>query len=228
MREKSPTLSADAPFKDVVRLMDEENVSSVPVVDDGGKFLGMVTEAAVLLKEAYGPDAGAEVGRVERWRNRWEIEKAGATTAADLMTHPSEVRPDGKPWEAAALMYENDALRLPVTQTDGTFVGVITWRDLLQVFLRDDTSIQEEISGRIMGGALLVDPAAVAVTVSDGAVSLKGQVERVDIIEVLLELVRNVPGVVEIDAQLSAPVSPDEDAARAAEFGGSTNLPDKT
>lgn len=225
MREKSPTVSSDTPFKDVVRVMDEANASSVPVVDSAGKLLGMVTEASVLLKEAYGPDPGADAGVLERWRNRWEMEKAGATTAGDLMTHPPEVDPNSEPWETASLMYESDSLRLPVVDGDGAFVGVITWRDLLQVFLRDDDSIRSEIADRIIGGAAMADPSAVTVSVTDGVVTLKGQVEVVDIIEVLLELVRNVPGVVEIDAQLSARVDPDQESERRAEFGGSTNLP---
>ncbi len=225
IRETSPTVGPESRFKEVVRVMDDRNISAVPVVDEAGKLLGMVTEASVLLKEAYGPDAGAEAGVVERWRNRWELDKAGATTAGDLMTHPPEVRPDAEPWEAANLMYESDSLRLPVTDADGAFVGVVTWRDLLQEFLRDDAAIRSEIADRIIDGALLADPAAVAVSVADGVVTLQGQVERADIIEVLLGMVRNVPGVVEIDARLSAPVRPDKEAERAAEFGGSTKLP---
>jgi osmotically-inducible protein OsmY len=72
---------------------------------------------------------------------------------------------------------------------------------------------------------LLADPAAVNVRVEQGVVRIVGQLDTPDLVEVLLEQVRNVEGVVDVEASLTSTVDPSAEAERAQEFGGSTALP---
>ena len=49
------TVRPDTPVKDVARTMHEARVSGVPVVDDEGRLVGIVTEADLLLLEEEPP-----------------------------------------------------------------------------------------------------------------------------------------------------------------------------
>lgn len=48
------TVGPDTAFKDVVEALLRNDVSGLPVVDDEGRLLGIVTEADLVSKEAYG------------------------------------------------------------------------------------------------------------------------------------------------------------------------------
>ena len=47
------TVEPSAPFKEIVARLAEHRVSAVPVVDDGRRVLGVVSEADLLLKEEF-------------------------------------------------------------------------------------------------------------------------------------------------------------------------------
>src|SRR5690349_8873104 len=83
------TVSPDTPFREVVATMLQHSISGLPVVDDKGRLLGIVTEADLLLKEetpqpqpALIPWHGSSL-RLERIVDR--SRKATAMTAAELM-----------------------------------------------------------------------------------------------------------------------------------------------
>lgn len=209
MRSDSPTVGPDTPFKEVVRAMDTANVSAIPVVDHLDRLLGVVTESDVLLKEAWGPHP--EAGLFQRWWRREEFDKAEATTASGMMSESPSVRPGIAAWEAAQSMYDSDAVRLPVVDEDGHYLGIVSWRDLIRSFLRDDDEIREDVLARIVGSGMVADPGAVTLAVNEGVVTISGQVETEDIIDVMLDTISNLSGVVEVNATLTARV--DRDAA---------------
>ena len=91
------------PFKEVVRRMQEHRVSAVPVVDEYGRCLGIVSEADLILKED--PRLEGEARLFEGRRHRHEREKHAAATAAALMsTPPITVGPEATLAEAARQM----------------------------------------------------------------------------------------------------------------------------
>jgi CBS-domain-containing membrane protein len=191
----------DAPFKELVRLMDEYRVSAVPVVDGAGFLMGIVSEADLLLKEEH--VEGAE-HLFEGRRRRLERMKAEGTTARELMTTPVvTIHPESTLGEAARLMHAKGVKRLPVVDQDNRIVGIVSRRDLLHVFLRDDEEIRREVSEGVIERTLWIDPAAVRVTVLDGVVSLEGEVERRSLATIMVGLVRGVDGVVEVEDRLT-------------------------
>ncbi|MEX0991263.1 MAG: CBS domain-containing protein [Actinomycetota bacterium] len=216
MREMTPTVGRSTPFKEVVQTMDAFRMSAVPVVDEEGRFVGMVTEADVLLKEAYGPAPEARV--FERWRHRVELEKASGTTAGAIMRPAPTVTQATPVWEAAKVMHDDDQIRLPVVEPDGMLIGIVTWRDLLQDFLRTDEAIRREIVEGIARRGAVADPHAILVRVHGGIATIVGQVEHEAQIPLILDLVRDVEGVVEIEQLLTAPHEPDDQARRASSF----------
>jgi CBS domain-containing protein len=92
---------------------------------------------------------------------------------------------------------------LPVVDAKGILVGVVTQGDLLRVFLREDSEIRDEIE-RFAAQTMHLDSSHVQVQVSEGVVSLVGKLDLETQVSQLVNRVRGVPGVVDIDSHLVA------------------------
>jgi CBS domain-containing protein len=191
-----------APFKEVVRLMQESGVSALPVVDADGRLVGIVSEGDLILKED--PNLEGEGHLFESRQHRTERQKAAGLVATQLMTAPViTVAPGAALGEAARLMHHHAVKRLPVVGPEGTVVGIVSRADLLKVFLREDADIAHQVTEDIVRRTLWIDPATIRVTVNEGVVSLDGQIERRSLIPVLVGLVRALEGVVGVENHLS-------------------------
>jgi CBS-domain-containing membrane protein len=126
-------------------------------------------------------------------------------SAEEIMTTPPlTIRPDASLGEAARLMHDRRVKRLPVVDADhGTIVGIVSRSDLLKVFLREDAEIADEIREDVFRRTLWMDSAAIRVVVSDGVVTLQGQVERRSLIALIERLVLSTDGVVAFNNRLS-------------------------
>lgn len=190
------------PFKEIVRHMQEHRVSALPVVDDAGRPLGVVSEADLILKED--PDLEGDPHLFEGRRHRVEREKHAAKTAAELMTSPAVTVASGaRLGEAARLMTKHAVKRLPVVGPDDRIVGIVSRSDLLKIFLRDDADIATDIRENVVRRTLWIDPTTIRVVVTDGVAIVEGQLERRSLIPVLVALVNAVEGVVAVDDRLS-------------------------
>lgn len=202
------------PFKEVVCRMQERCVSAVPVVDEDGRTLGVVSEADLILKED--PYLEGESHLFEGRRHRLDRNKHGAKTAAELMTRPAvTIAPEAPLGEAARLMSEHAIKRLPVIGGDGRIVGIVSRADLLKIFLRSDAEIARDIRENVIRRTLWIDPDTIRVTVRDGVATLEGQIERRSLILVLVGLAHAVQGVIGVDNRLSFFV---DDTARAGDL----------
>ena len=138
--DSSPaSVRLDAPVEEVVALLREHGLPGVPVVDDEGRCVGIVTEADLVLPDAQGdlhlPHYinlfGGTVFVEPLGRYEQRLRKAFASTAEDMMTRdPNTVGPDMSAKEAALLIHETGHNRLPVVE-DGRLVGVVTRLDVL-------------------------------------------------------------------------------------------------
>jgi CBS domain-containing protein len=203
----------DATFKALAARMRELRVSGLPVVDDVGKVIGVVSEADLLKKEALDDGSEGLTGLVSGiLRHHREYEKADGLTAGDLMTSPAITVSTGDTIEhAAKLMYSRKVKRLAVVTTGGQLAGIITRTDVLAVYDRPDADIDKEITGTILG-EFLMDPRRFSVTVKDGIVTLGGEPETADVGHRLVRSVRHIQGVVAVRDRLTYP-EPDMVAA---------------
>jgi CBS domain-containing protein len=138
--DSSPvTVAADASVEDVVAALREHQLPGLPVVDDDGQLVGIVTEADLVLPDDEGDlhiphyvnlfGGTVFLESLHRFEDR--LRKAFAATAADMMTRdPDAVRPDTSVREAARLIHETGHNRLPVVE-EGRLVGVVTRLDVL-------------------------------------------------------------------------------------------------
>ncbi len=188
-------------YKEIVEVMDQWKVSALPVVEGDGRVVGVVSEADLLPKEEYHLDTPAlgEGARPGLW-------KAGAVTAGELMSSPAvTVHPGATIAEAARIMARRRVKRLPVVDRVGVLEGVVSRSDLLKVFLRTD----EDLAGEIRRTVLADLPAAAGAeaSVTDGVVTLHGDLRDRSLVPLLARAVRAVEGVVDIRLDLTGDVA---------------------
>ncbi|MEU2061155.1 CBS domain-containing protein [Streptomyces sp. NPDC013455] len=214
MTRRVVALRTGAAFKEIVRTMREWRVSALPVLDDDGRVVGVVSEADLLPKEEYG-EGGP--GRYGQMRSAADAAKANAVTAGELMTAPAvTVVPDAPLAHAARVMAHRRVKRLPVVGHDGTLLGIVSRSDLLKVFLRDDEDIADEVRREVVAELFGTGAGSVRVQVREGVVTLTGRVRETALIPLATRLARTVPGVVDVRCGLAGPprhpdLDPDQD-----------------
>ncbi|HTS96000.1 MAG TPA: CBS domain-containing protein [Streptosporangiaceae bacterium] len=211
------TVPKDMPYKQVARVMTEQRVNAVPVLTGDGRVAGIVSEADVLRKEER---AFRRLGTGLPRRTRRERVQARARCAEELMTTPViTIHPDAPIGAAARLMNGHRIRRLPVVDQSGQLLGIVSRRDLLSVFLRDDGEIAAEVHG-VLTGLLLEEPGGVDVTVRDGVVILTGTLVRPDLIPVAECLAEGVDGVVAVICNLTLGTPRDRSPSQHVAVGG--------
>jgi CBS-domain-containing membrane protein len=190
----------EAPFREMAAALRTHRVSAFPVLGEGDKVIGIVSEADMLTKEALDGEPGMFSGLL----HHRDAEKARGITAGDLMTAAVvTVAPEDTVAHAARLMYTRKVKRLPVVDANGHLVGIISRADVLAVFDRPDEDIREEITNEVLLSEFLVDPHAFDVKVRDGIVTLTGGPETNEIGHEIVQRVRHVQGVVAVRDRLS-------------------------
>ncbi|WP_328404197.1 CBS domain-containing protein [Streptomyces sp. NBC_00390] len=193
------------PFKELAKLLAEHNVSGLPVVDDDNRVLGVISQSDLLVRQASesAADRTAQEPQHARTAGR-ATDKQTGLTAEQLMSTPAvTVHADDKIAKAARTMLRHSVERLPVVDAEDRLVGIVTRRDLLQVFLRPDPEIRRHVIEDVLLNTLRLTPDVVDVHVVDGVVTLEGQLERRSQIDVMLRLTQQVDGVVSVVDRLS-------------------------
>ena len=207
------TVREGTAYREIVNVLTGRHITAAPVVDGARRVLGVVSEADLLYKvELQGQPHERRV--FVRRHQREARAKAGAALAADLMsTPPITVAPDASLVAAARIMDERHVKRLPVLDDLGRLLGIVTRGDLLKVHLRPDADIRRDVVGEVLQRVLGVPDGVVDVTVSDGVVTLTGQLDRWSTVHLALRLTGQVSGVVEVVNALGYAV---DDAPMAA------------
>ncbi|WP_392959861.1 CBS domain-containing protein [Streptomyces sp. LN245] len=196
------------PFKEVARLLADHRISGLPVVDEDEKVIGVISETDLMVRQAQAPGPGRPKRRFQlagltRGARR-QAAKAQARTAGRLMSVPPvTVRADNTIAEAARTMTQSRVERLPVVDEEDRLVGIVTRRDLIQVFLQPDDEIRREVIDEVLVRSLWLAPASVEVGVDEGVVTLAGQVERKSEAEIALAMTNRIDGVVAVVDRLT-------------------------
>jgi CBS domain-containing protein len=130
----------------VLHVMRDHDLRGVPVVNEGGRCVGIITEADLVLSDEgedfHLPHYFQLFGGIvflERWSHFEErARKAYASTAEDMMTpDPVTIEPDASVREAARVIARKKHNRLPVIE-HGRLVGVVTRVDVLDGLAGDE------------------------------------------------------------------------------------------
>jgi len=142
--ERDPvTVTPEDTVETLLRTLREHELPGVPVVNGGGRCIGIVTESDLVLVDEeedlrlplhidlFG--GTVFLGRLKPFEDR--VKKAIASTVADMMTEdPTTVAPDTDVHDAARLIAEHRHNRLPVVE-HGRLVGVVTRLDVLEALV---------------------------------------------------------------------------------------------
>lgn len=193
-------VTPDTPLKEVARLMVDRGISGVPVVDEEGTVLGVVSESDFTLKKRgreYVSTSPLAWIFGDARRLRHERALIEARTARDAMTAPA-VTIEGKVAsvrEAAVVMAEHKINRLPVTES-GRLVGIITRGDILRLYARPDEAVLAELRNRLRA----IDGVVVE-GVEHGVVRLAGVAPSRGVADAAVGIAESVDGVVAVDAE---------------------------
>ena len=186
------------PFKVLVRLIEENRISAVPIVDQGGMPIGVVSESDLLLKERR-RELESEPDVLHRRRRQKERARAEGLVASDVMTSPPiTVRCGVGLGQAARLMQSRSVRRLVVVDDRGRIAGIVSRSDLLKVFLRSDEELRDEIVDKLIPAMSLTPEQPIGVDVRYSVVTIDGEVDRKSDAQILGRLMRDLDGVVDV------------------------------
>lgn len=139
MTKEVITVGPETSMMKASKLMREHKISRIPVVDDSGRLLGIVSDRD--LKEAS-PSKATSLDMHELYYLLSEIKVKDIMTKTPLAVKPSETVE-----KAAVLMMNNNFGGLPVVDENLKVVGIITDSDVFKVLV--------QITGVTEGGVQL-------------------------------------------------------------------------
>jgi CBS domain-containing protein len=146
MDDDPATVTPDTSAEDVARLLGTHELHGVPVVNEAGRCVGMVTENDLVMADEEGDlhiphyiELFGGLVFLESVRGfERRLKKAVAATARDMMTaDPTTIGPDEDVHAAAKVISESGHNRLPVVE-HGRLVGVITRADVLRALTESE------------------------------------------------------------------------------------------
>jgi CBS domain-containing protein len=207
------TVTPETTIVDAANLMLHNHISGMPVIDNSGKLVGVISEGDFLRR--------AETG-TQRKRNRWLKFLLGPGAAAsdfvrtqgrkvgEVMTRtPLTVTEQTSLEDIVELMEKNNIKRLPVMR-DGAIVGLVSRSNLLQAVAAlardvpdptaDDDHIRERIVAAISGSSW--KPFGLNVVVRKGVVHLDGVITEMRSRAACIVAAEAVAGVKEVHDHL--------------------------
>lgn len=180
------TVAPDDGVKAAARLLVERGISALPVTDEKGRLVGIVSEADLLPIEDR-PDPRSQATPL--------LPTAGSAplTVAEVMTREVVAVTAGtEVSRAARIMLEGGIKRLPVMRGQRV-IGIVSRRDLVKVIARRDEDIERELARKLRELGVVSSPTAISVF--DGVVTLATSADNRRLAE---SVALTVPGVLEV------------------------------
>ena len=192
----------ETPLRDAARVMVEKGISGLPVTDEDGALVGVISEGDFLRKEVDRGDVFGQGLLGVLFDSRDSL--ADAETVGEVMSdNIFTVSPDASLVEAARTMTTHGVKRLPVVTREGRLVGVISRRDVVAAFTRPDELIDDEIREDILRRLLFLDPSLVEITVKGGVVEISGELPTKTDARLLEAMVQRTDGVIRAEFDLT-------------------------
>lgn len=124
---KSPaTVKPDDGLKDAMWKMEHGHFRHLPVIDEQGKLIGMLTDRDVRQIKPSPAFTSKEEAAVQLW---------SISVQQAAVFHPVSVKPDQSLREAAELMLRWHIGGVPVVEDNDKLVGILTYTDILHEFV---------------------------------------------------------------------------------------------
>jgi len=212
------TVALDTTVTELARIMIEQRISAVPVMDKGA-MVGMVTEGDLLRRAEIGSDH-----RRSRWAEfvfaNWnlaaEYTKEHGRRASDVMTHPVvTVAPTATPGEIADILESRHIKRVPVVE-NGELVGIVSRANLVQALASSvatlqpsttalDRDIRAKLCSELSEQPWSFPPTETNVIVDHGEVHLWGYIATESARRAIVVTAENIPGVRRVHDHMDYP-----------------------
>ncbi|MCR3955607.1 MAG: CBS domain-containing protein [Gudongella sp.] len=132
------TVALDDNVEKCASLLIKHNLSGLPVLDESGKLVGIVTEGDLIRRASRikGPAVLEVLGGLiyldspKKFMD--ELKNSMGQKAGDIMTKKVvTIDPDQTIEEGATLLVEKKVKRLPVIDKKGELVGIVSRRDIM-------------------------------------------------------------------------------------------------
>jgi CBS domain-containing protein len=209
------TASKTSTVREIAKLLLEKRISAVPVVDDAGKIVGILTESDLTRRV----EAGTE--HPYSW---WVHFLAGdATVAADYVkSHAAKIEdvmtsnvvtaaPETPLHEIATLFEEHQIRRVPIVDKFGDLIGIVSRANLIQIVASARPKLEVTLSDSTIRQKLLSELKKQSwahthnldVTVTNGVVDLWGYAQSDDERRAIRVAAEDIPGVVVVNDHLA-------------------------
>ncbi|MGM0397053.1 MAG: CBS domain-containing protein [Bacillota bacterium] len=138
MTKEVITVTVDDNVEKCASLLIKHNLSGLPVLDEDGKLVGIVTEGDLIRRASRikGPAVLEVLGGLiyldSPRKFMDELKNAMGQKAGDVMTKKViTIGPDQTIEEGATLLVEKNIKRLPVLDKEGKLVGIVSRRDIM-------------------------------------------------------------------------------------------------
>lgn len=133
------SVKPEASLEDAIQLLAEHHIGGLPVIDDGGALVGILSESD-LMWQATGMEVPAYVVLLDSViylkspkKYSEELHKVLGQSVQEVMTAKViTISPDQSMREAAHLMHDKRIRRLPVVNDQGQVVGILTRGDIVR------------------------------------------------------------------------------------------------
>ncbi|MEA5536040.1 CBS domain-containing protein [Crocosphaera sp. XPORK-15E] len=134
------TVTPETPLSEAIKILAEKRISGLPVVNENGKLVGVISETDLMWQET-GVDTPPYIMILDSViylqnpaRHEQEIHKALGQTVGEVMTaKPISIKSSQSLREAAHLMHEKKVRRLPVIDDSETkIIGILTQGDIIR------------------------------------------------------------------------------------------------
>jgi len=136
------TVREDTTLEDIVALLTQHRISSVPVVDETGRVLGIVGEGDLFLKEKGIPFSMVKAPALfNQWADADRVselhDRTRRHTARDVMTCPAICADENDDIaQIVRLMRARGLHHIPIVR-DGHLCGIIARADLIRLLAGD-------------------------------------------------------------------------------------------
>jgi CBS domain-containing protein len=182
------TVGPDTSVRAAAAAMAEHRVTSVPVVDEDGCLVGIVSEVD-LIRDRLPQDPRSHLAPINR------PARDPARTVGEVMTDVVEcLGPNADTADVASLMLDNDIRAIPIVD-GGALLGIVSRRDLLRTLLRPDHEVAADVRHRLQD--LAAEPGWSA-SVRDGVAVVRGTFVGRHQRDAVARTVSTVPGVLRV------------------------------
>lgn len=138
-------VTSQTSLDEAIQIMAERRFSGLPVVDAAGKLVGIISQGDLMWRESgvtpppYIMVLDSVIYLENPAKYQRDLHKALGQTVGEVMSkNPQTIRPEKSLREAAELMHEKGVHRLPVIDSGGKPIGILTRGDIVRAMATEE------------------------------------------------------------------------------------------